>query len=103
MIDFSKIRFIARPNTWYDEGTEVKLLSTPEHDYPSGSFYGLVSGEYDGEECGLDEFDWIDENGNCLNSNIPHIENMHILGNWLIKDHETGIVYDLMNNCIVNN
>ena len=100
MIDFSKIRFIARPNTWYDEGSEAKLESTPEHDYPSGGFVGYVDGELDREECGLDEFDRIDENGNCLNSNIPHIESCHVLGDWLVKDHDTGIVYDLQNNCI---
>lgn len=100
-IDWTKITFIARDNTWYDAGSIAKLESTPTHDYPSGGFVGLVNGEYDGEECGLYEFDWVDENGNFLNSNIPHIESCHVLGNWLIKDHDTGITYDLMNNCIV--
>lgn len=100
-IDFKKIKFIARHNTWYDEGTEAILETTPSHDYPSGYFRGLVNGELDGEECGLDEFDWIDENGNCLNSNIPTIEFMHILGNWIVKDHSTGVMYNLMDNCVV--
>ena len=98
MIDFSNIKFIARTDTWFDEGTEVVLLTEPTHDYPCGYFRGLVDGEFDGEECGLDEFDWIDEFGNCLNSNIPVIEKFHILKNWLIKDHDTGITYNLQTN-----
>lgn len=101
MIDWTRIKFVARPDTWYDEGTIAQLESTPSHKYPSGAFVGYVDGELDGEECGLDEFDWIDENGNCLNSNIPNIKCCHVLGNWLVKDHTTGITYNLLENKII--
>lgn len=60
-----KIKYIAKPDEWFDEGTEVKLID----DYRSSSamyfggasmnaglFEGLRDGKVDQEVCSFDEF-----------------------------------------------
>lgn len=80
--------FIAKPNTWFDEGTEAKLLQHIQDpcdgDFKCpgfGLFKGFVEGELDEEICNYDEFEivdttpdphaplpsgvWFNENGDC--------------------------------------
>jgi hypothetical protein len=99
-INWKKIKFIARPNTWYDEGTEAILDQQGgiEHDYTSAFFRGLHEGFDDGECCCVFEFDWIDENGNCINSNIPHMESTVQHKNYIIENAETGEKYNWLEN-----
>ncbi len=99
-IDFSKIKFIARPNTWFDEGTIAILNGDDVFDmnYTSGLFDGIKDGEEDGEICSFFEFDWLDENGIILNSNIPYFETTICHENYIIENGDTGEKYDWLNN-----
>jgi hypothetical protein len=66
-------KYIAKPDTWFDEGTEVKLLNNfgeclrKGKDYSDmiktewGLFEGLVDGESDEETCDFLEFDIIED------------------------------------------
>lgn len=89
MIDYNKkYIFIAKPDTWFDEGTEAiiedghRIWRSDEPNNPEeitldemltyerisehatrggcqGIFQGIVDGKYDGEVCGLYEFNII--------------------------------------------
>lgn len=50
IINKNGYKFIARPNTWYDEGTEAVLDQQGgiEHNYTSAFFRGLHEGFDDG-------------------------------------------------------
>ena len=100
IIDWKKIKFIARPNTWYDEGTEAFLDQDggAEHDYTSAFFRGKHEGFDDGECCCMFEFDWIDENGDCINSNIPYMESTIQHKNHIIENAETSEKYNWLEN-----
>ena len=72
-INWTEIKFIARPDTWYIEGTEAKLVCCGEIKLSNkieenwGLFKGMTNetfkgytGElprYDGETCPFEEFD----------------------------------------------
>lgn len=61
------MRFIAKPNTWYDEGTEAFVVDDCVWDgfadremripMKAGLFRGLRNGQWDEETCGFDEFE----------------------------------------------
>ena len=57
------MRYIAKKDTWFDEGTEVKLIfdyrKVKRHpdDDDWGLFSGIRDGRPDEEVCSLDEFD----------------------------------------------
>lgn len=53
------MKFIAKPNTWFDEGTEVELLFDIHENY--GLFCGLRNGHLDEESCMYDEFEVISD------------------------------------------
>ena len=73
----TSFRFIAKPETWYDENTEAVLLSTTgtgidghtREPWLSGLFVGYVKGELDEEVCGFDEFYIVDEDFFSWDSN----------------------------------
>lgn len=57
------MKFIAKKDTWFDEGTEAKLL-TDCGEWPfkgDGIFEGIRNGEIDEELCGYDEFEIVKE------------------------------------------
>lgn len=98
-INWKNIKFIARPETWFDEGTIAELTNDIiDMKYTSGLFNGIKDGEEDGEVCSFFEFDWVDENDNILNSNIPNIESLIIHDNYIIENNDTGEQYDYLNN-----
>jgi hypothetical protein len=79
-------KFIAKPDTWYDAGTEVKLVEwicklADETDY--GLFEGVHDGRMDGETCGYDEFDII-EVCQCGHESAAHGNDCFDC--WLEKD-----------------
>lgn len=47
--------YIAKPNTWYDKGTEARLQFMIENDI--GLFCGIKNGSVNEEICFLDEFE----------------------------------------------
>ena len=107
-IDFKNVIFVARPDTWYDEGTiailDSKLDTLGLLEEYSAYFVGMVEGSLDGEVCGLDEFDWIDINTReCLNSNVPCIGGIRILPGYIVEDASTGKKYDLLKNVEIEN
>lgn len=99
-IDWKNIKFIARPDTWYDEGTEAFLdgETLPTHDYTSALFRGTHEGHDNGEYCCMFEFDWIDKDGNCINSNIPYMDSTVQHKNYVIENAETGEKYNWLKN-----
>ena len=50
--------FIAKPDTWYDEGTEATLIGEPWDVIggKAGVFCGIRNGSEDEEVCAYDEF-----------------------------------------------
>lgn len=101
MIDFGKIKFIARKDTWYDEGTEAFLdceIGDITSEDTSAYFRGTHEGFDDGEHCCMFEFDWIDENGICINSNIPYMERTIQCKNYIIENYDTGEKYNWLEN-----
>lgn len=56
------MKYIAKKDTWFDEGTECKLLvdCSPGVD-GSGVYEGFKDGKLDEELCGHDEFEIIGE------------------------------------------
>ena len=63
------MRFIAKKDTWFDEGTEAVLLGESWVGFAdpaltiradAGLFAGIRDGKPDEEVCGLDEFDIIE-------------------------------------------
>lgn len=65
-----RIKYVAKPDEWFDEGTEVKLIDDYRADSsmyfggPSmnaGLFEGLKDGKVDQEVCSFDEFDIIED------------------------------------------
>ena len=104
MIDFKKIKFISRPDSWFDEGTEA-FIDFDEgagnciaHDFISDVFNGIHEGKEDEEMCNIFEFDWIDENNNCINSNIPNFGDLIVYENYIVEDFETGQKYNWLLN-----
>lgn len=67
-----RVKYIALPDTWFDEGTEVKLIDDYRNNdamffnrsLDAGLFEGLVDGCLDQEVCPFDEFELVefDEN-----------------------------------------
>jgi hypothetical protein len=59
-----KIKYIAKPDTWYDEGTEAvpvtSIWNVNENDQ-AAVFLGTKDGNPDEEMCCLDEFEIIEE------------------------------------------
>ncbi len=52
-----KIKYIAKKDTWFDEGSEAELLV----EIPSGGlFKGIKNGKEDEELCDIEEFDIIE-------------------------------------------
>lgn len=100
MINWEKIKFISRPKTWYDEGTEVFLEQNNHinHDYTMALFRGQYNEFDDSEYCCIFEFDWFDENGDCINSNIPYMEYTIQHENYIIENGETGEKYNWLEN-----
>ena len=54
------MRFIAKPDTWFDAGTQASLLCYVI-DGRTALFEGIRDGQPDEEVCGLDEFEVIDD------------------------------------------
>jgi len=54
-------RYIAKPDTWFDEGTESHLLFEVGGEPPCGLFRGTRKGEIDEEVCNFEEFETVDE------------------------------------------
>jgi len=56
------MRYIARPNTWYDAGTVVELIDDyrPQWKCEFSLFRGLRNGRKDEEICCFDEFDIVE-------------------------------------------
>jgi hypothetical protein len=100
MINWKEIKFIARSDTWYDEGTEAFIDgdTLPTHDYTGALFRGIHEGYDDGEYCCIFEFDWIDKNGNCINSNVPYMNSTVQHKNYIIENAETGEKYNWLKN-----
>lgn len=48
-------KYIAKPNTWFDEGTEATLICEITSEY--GLFSGIKDGKEDEEGCLYEEFD----------------------------------------------
>jgi len=53
------IEYIAKADTWFDEGTKAEMLSGPwDGEMPKlGLFAGIKNGKPDEEVCSLDEFE----------------------------------------------
>ena len=98
-IDWKSITFVARKDTWFDEGT-IAILEGDVFGmlYTCADFYGIKDGEEDGEICSIFEFDWIDKDGNILNSNVPDFETIINHENYIIENGDTGEKYDYLNN-----
>jgi hypothetical protein len=54
------MRYIS-DGTWFDMGTEAKLLDDYRPDLNAGLFLGIKDGKPDEEICGFDEFEAIEE------------------------------------------
>ena len=52
-------KYIAKPDTWFDEGTEVEHIAVFDQNW--GLFRGLKEGCLDEETCPLDEFEIVEE------------------------------------------
>ena len=60
-------KYIAKNDTWYDEGTEAEFIGALIEAYdfdgtysPSGLFRGIKDGKIDEEMCCFDEFEVIE-------------------------------------------
>ncbi len=53
------MKYIAKKDAWFDEGTEVKLLCEPF--FMGVLAEGFRNGKIDEELCGMDEFEIIEE------------------------------------------
>ena len=52
-------KYIAKPDTWFDKGTEVKHIAVfDQEDW--GLFQGYRNGSLDEETCLLEEFEVVD-------------------------------------------
>lgn len=58
------MKFIAKKDTWFDEGTEAKLLTDCGGGFFNGNgiFEGIRNGKVDEELCGYEEFKIVKEN-----------------------------------------
>ena len=63
-------KYIAKPNTWFDEGTEITIIDDYNQELWNAEFNcwsahvlasGLKNGKYDEEMCCMYEFEVIDE------------------------------------------
>lgn len=56
------MRYIAKPDTWFDAGTDVTLIDDfSDHGWMIGLFGGLRHGRRDEEVCRFEEFEVIDD------------------------------------------
>lgn len=53
------MKYIAKPDTWYDEGTEAQLIDDYRPQIDSGLFCGYKNGKLDEEICSFDEFEVV--------------------------------------------
>ena len=51
------MKYIAKANTWFDEGTEVRLIDRYSEEF--GLFIGMKDGKEDEEVCRFDEFEEV--------------------------------------------
>lgn len=104
-VDWKKVKFIARPDTWFDEGTVAIVISNEDFDLhlQEGSciFKGIKNGSRDEEHCLLTEFDWMYED-KCINNNIPDIVELGQAEDpYVYVDLKTGTHYDVLQNKLV--
>jgi len=52
------IKYVAKPNTWFDEGSEVSITLLYSDMVLA---CGLHNGKIDEEVCGIDEFEKVEE------------------------------------------
>ena len=75
-MDYSKYTFIAKANTWFKQGTEVKYIcgSLSTTKFNSGIFRGIrrKDDKEDEEMCTFDEFKIYDENGKLTEVRYEH-------------------------------
>jgi len=112
-VDFGKVRFIARPNTLFVEGGEAFLKDSEtirelNEGYVCTAYFigdknllNDIENEEDESWGTLFEFDWIDEEGNVKNSNIPNLDNMRVIDKFVVEDMDTGIRYDWGKNRVL--
>lgn len=55
------MKYIAKIDTWYDQGTEVELLDDFRPLVDSGIFCGYRKGKLDEEICSFGEFEIVEE------------------------------------------
>ena len=54
-------RYFAKPDVWYDAGTEAFLIPGTENNPPNAAlFCGTKDGKLDEEYCRFDEFDVVE-------------------------------------------
>jgi len=100
-IDWKNLKFIARPNTWFDAGTEVEILlgnRKVDHNETGFVFRGTKDGFIDEEYCSIFEFDWLNENNKIINSNVPNMNDERIHKNNIIENAETREKYNWLLN-----
>jgi hypothetical protein len=49
--------YVAKEGTWFDKGTEARLLESLGNNSPCGLFRGRRSGKTDEEVCRFDDFE----------------------------------------------
>ena len=52
--------YIAKPDTWFDVGTDAILIDDYRPQIDSGLFRGIKDGHPDEEVCGFDEFFYVE-------------------------------------------
>ena len=60
--DKAEIKYVAKPETWFDAGTVVELIDDYRPDINCGLFRGYRNGKLDEEVCPFDEFDKEEKN-----------------------------------------
>lgn len=68
LLPVRRIKYVSRPDEWFDAGTEVKLIDDYRDNdamfynrgLNSGLFEGLKDGKLDQEVCCFDEFDIVE-------------------------------------------
>jgi hypothetical protein len=103
--DWSKIKFMPRSdNAYYPNMRREIYYSSPELPTSKNLTYWFhPSLKWDvfsvpPHYCSLLQFDWINENGECVNSNIPNIEDYSIKGDYIIMDKSTKKMYNWLLN-----
>lgn len=93
------MKYRAKSNTWFDEGTEVKLIDDYRPQWNAGLFEGIRTCEnplsenrklgekyFDGEVCNFDEFDEVEED--VINASDFYIVEKFTRGQWENKKNE---------------